>query len=88
MNTDKDITRLNITIPTWIASQLSKYVPEGKKSNFIADAVAKELERLTRLKALEEFAKMPPTHTTVEDAAQYIRELRSLEDNRSKRLGI
>ena len=45
-----DMVRLNITFPKELAQQLNMVVRPGKRSQFIADAVRKNIEQLQKEK--------------------------------------
>jgi hypothetical protein len=81
-------SRINVSLPKTLLSELEKYVPSGRKSGFVADAVEKELAALKRKKALEEFAHLPPTFTDIDDSVAYVRSLRAESEKRLKRVGV
>lgn len=80
--------RINISIPKHLVSELESYVPSGRKSGFIAQAVEKELAVLKRSQALKDFDDLPPSFTNVEDSTTYVRNLRAENEKRLKRLGL
>lgn len=77
--------RVNISMPKRLLSELEQYVPSGRKSGFIADAVEKELKAMKQKQALETFAKLPPTFTDIDDSVAYKRSLRAESEKRLKR---
>lgn len=45
-------TRINVTIPNEIITDLRKIVPKRKRSKFVSSAIAKKIEDLKKKKAL------------------------------------
>ena len=86
MNTATGYTRINSTIPKDIFSYL-KYNTENM-SKYVSEALRERIAREKREKALREILDAKPTFTDVKDGAAYVRELRSVDTKRDKRLGF
>ena len=50
-----DFVRINVSLPREIASQLSKKLPPRKRSQFIAEAVRKQLKEQEAIKLVAEY---------------------------------
>jgi len=50
-----DFVRINVSLPREIASQLSKKLPPRKRSQFIAEAVRKQLKEQEAIKLAAEY---------------------------------
>ena len=87
MNT-QTVTRINITLPVPMVSDLKKYAPERGVSNFLAEAAKEKIERIEKEKAFKELLAAPATFTRIKDAQAYVRKTRRLDEKRSRRLGI
>jgi hypothetical protein len=57
-------------------------------SKYISEAVRERIAREKREKALREILAGKPTFTDVKDGTTYVRELRSADKKRDKRLGL
>jgi post-segregation antitoxin (ccd killing protein) len=86
MNTAIGYTRVNLTIPKDIIEYL-KHNTENM-SKYISEAVKERIAREKRQKALSEILAEKPTFTDVKDGTTYVRELRSVDKTRDKRLGL
>lgn len=83
------VTRINITIPKRLLSELEKEVPDRGKSGFVAEAIDEKLAAKKRERALKELSKLPPVFTSIKDGAKYIAKERTREDKmRSSHLGL
>lgn len=87
VNTPK-IVRMNITVPTDILSELKKYAPVRGVSNFLVEAAKEKIARIEKDKALKELLMAPVTFIAVKDAVSFIKNQRSLDEKRLKRLGV
>lgn len=81
-------TRINITLPYEIVTELKKYAPERGVSRFLAEAAREKMDRIKREKALKTLLAAPPTFTNIGNASAYIRRLRRESEKRAERLGI
>ena len=86
MNTATGYTRINLTIPKDILSYIKHNT--GNMSKYISEALRERIVREKREKALREILDAKPTFTDVKDGAAYVRELRSVDTKRDKRLGF
>ncbi len=86
MNTATGYTRVNLTISKDIIEYL-KHNTENM-SKYISEAVRERIAREKREKALREILAGKPTFTNVKDGTKYVRELRSADKKRDKRLGL
>lgn len=50
-----DFVRINVSLPREIASELSKKLPPRKRSQFIAEAVRKQLKEQEAIKLVAEY---------------------------------
>jgi hypothetical protein len=57
-------------------------------SKYISEAVRERIAREKREKALREILAGKPRFTNVKDGTTYVRELRSVDKKRDKRLGL
>lgn len=64
-------TRINMTIPTYIWSELEQAVPERKKSSFVAEAIEEKLRVEKKKKAFADLASLPATFVHIADGAEY-----------------
>jgi hypothetical protein len=86
MNTAIGYTRVNLTIPKDIIEYLKRHTEN--MSSYISEAVRERIAREKREKALREILAAKPTFTDVRDGATFVRELRSVDKKRDKRLGL
>ena len=86
MNTATGYTRINLTIPKDILSYIKHNT--GNMSKYISEALRERIAQEKREKALREILDAKPTFTDVKDGAAYVRELRSVDTKRDKRLGF
>ena len=86
MNTATGYTRVNLTISKDIIEYL-KHNTENM-SKYISEAVRERIAREKREQALSEILTGKPTFTDVKDGTTYVRELRSIDKKRDKRLGL
>ena len=86
MNTATGYTRVNLTIPKDIIEYLKRHTEN--MSSYISEAVRERIAREKREKALREILAAKPTFTEAKDGTTYVRELRSIEKKRDKRLGL
>jgi post-segregation antitoxin (ccd killing protein) len=86
MNTATGYTRVNLTIPKDIIEYLKRHT--ANMSRYISEAVRERIAREKREKALREILAAKPTFTDVRDGTTFVRELRSVDKKRDKRLGL
>jgi len=86
MNTAAGYTRVNLTIPKDIIEYLKRHTEN--MSSYISEAVRERIAREKREKALREILAAHPTFTDVKDGTAFVRELRSVDKKRDKRLGL
>lgn len=86
MNTVTGYTRINLTIPKDILSYIKHNT--GNMSKYISETLRERIAQEKREKALREILDAKPTFTDVKDGAAYVRELRSVDTKRDKRLGF
>jgi post-segregation antitoxin (ccd killing protein) len=86
MNTATGYTRVNLTISKDIIEYLKHHTENMSK--YISEAVKERIAREKRQKALSEILAEKPTFPDVKDGTTYVRELRSVEKKRDKRLGL
>jgi len=86
MNTATGYTRVNLTISKDIFEYLKRNTENMSK--YVSEAVRERITRERREKALKEILSGEPTFTDVKDGAIYVRELRSADKKRDKRLGL
>jgi len=86
MNTATGYTRVNLTIPKDIIEYLKRHTEN--MSSYISEAVRERIAREQREKALREILAAKPTFTDVRDGTTFVRELRSVDKKRDKRLGL
>jgi post-segregation antitoxin (ccd killing protein) len=86
MSTATGYTRVNLTIPKDIIAYLKRHT--ANMSSYISEAVRERIAREKREKALREILAAKPTFTEVKDGTTYVRELRSVDKKRDKRLGL
>jgi hypothetical protein len=86
MNTATGYTRVNLTISKDIIDYLKHHTENMSK--YISEAVKERIAREKRQKALSEILAEKPTFTDVTDGTTYVRELRSVDKKRDKRLGL
>ena len=86
MNTTTGYTRLNITLPKDVA----EYVRSNTKniSKYISEAISERVAREERQRAIHDILSEPPSFTDIDDSAVYVRELRAVDKERDKRLGL
>ena len=53
MSTTSDTVQMNIALPASLAKDLRQHVPSRKRDRFVAQAVARELQRLHLQEALD-----------------------------------
>ena len=83
--------KLSITVPKEVAEMLREYVPEGKVSAYVSDALRISLKMEKQRRGLEAGLgawkdKNHPELKTPEDTQKYLRELRSRDEERQERL--
>jgi post-segregation antitoxin (ccd killing protein) len=86
MNTATGYTRINLSMPKELVEHLKRHTENMSK--YISEAVHERITREKREKALREMLAAKPTFTNVKDGITYVRELRSEDKKRDKRLGI
>jgi len=86
MNTVTGYTRINLTMPKEIVEHLKRHTENMSK--YISEAVRERIARDKREKALREILAAKPTFTNVKDGTTFVRELRSDDKKRDKRLGL
>jgi hypothetical protein len=80
----KGTVRTTFVLPSEIAEKLKEFVPDRKRSEFVAEAIDQHLHRMVYQQGLElSFGKWKdedyPHLRTQEDVERYIREMRSNE---------
>lgn len=83
--------KLSITVPKELASQLRELVPPGEVSAFISEALSQYVRWQKQRQAIEKYAGIwkdedYPEFKTPEDTQKWLRELRSHDEERTKRL--
>jgi post-segregation antitoxin (ccd killing protein) len=86
MNTATGYTRINLSMPKELVEHLKRHTENMSK--YISEAVRERMTREKREKALREILAAKPTFTSVKDGTTFVRELRSEDKKRDKRLGI
>jgi hypothetical protein len=86
MNTASGYTRVNLTIPKDIIEYLKRH--SGNMSRYISEAVRERITRERKEKALSELLSTKPTFTDVADGQTFVRDVRSTDKKRDKRLGL
>jgi post-segregation antitoxin (ccd killing protein) len=86
MHTATGYTRVNLTIPKDIIDYLKRH--SDNMSRYISEAVRERIAREKREKALREILAAKSTFTDVPDGATFVREVRSEDRKRDKRLGL
>jgi metal-responsive CopG/Arc/MetJ family transcriptional regulator len=77
-----NVTRINITIPKKIITELEKAVPNRGKSSYISAAIQEKLIRERRIEALKDLRKLPATFTNIKDSTKYITKMRKDDDKK------
>lgn len=89
MNNATNITRVNVSIPNTVITEVKRLVPRRGVSRFFSEAIKEKLERTKREQALKELIEDPTTTIAgITDPVAYVRALRATDDERDKRLGL
>lgn len=80
--------RISITVPSRVLERLGRISSGRNVSRFFTEAVEEKMAREEREEAFKALLNAPPTHTDIEDAVEYIKDIRKEDEKRDKRLGI
>jgi hypothetical protein len=86
MNTATGYTRVNITLPTDIATYVRRNT--ANISKYISEAISERMARERREHALKTILSGSPTFTDITDSSAYVRALREEDKARDHRLGL
>jgi post-segregation antitoxin (ccd killing protein) len=86
MNTATGYTRVNLTIPKDIIAYLKRH--SDNMSRYISEAIRERIAREKKEQALREILSAKPTFTDVANGVSFVRDVRSADKKRDKRLGI
>ena len=82
------ITRINISLPEETISRIKKVAPDRGVSKFLAEAAEEKIKSIGREKAFRELLKASPAFPRIKNSSNWVRDLRSKDLNRLKRLGV
>ena len=87
-STSNEYTRISATIRKSTLENYRKAVPNPNVSKVVEEALTEQVAREKRRKAMEELRKLGPAFPDIEDASAWVRELRAIDLERDKRLGL
>lgn len=88
MSNTSNFVRMNISLPQELVITLKENVSRGGISGFLAEAAREKMLAAEKEKALEELVAMPATFTKINNAQEYVRKIRSIDNKRMKTLGV
>jgi hypothetical protein len=83
-----NITRVNISMPKRIFTEVRNFVSGRNFSKFVTSAIEEKMARMKREEALKRLVEAPASFTDVDDPVAHVKTLRAGDEERAKRLGI